>query len=107
MLACTTFTYTCVRCHTRTNTYTSAPSVVQPNQSRTQIRNTPVSLNKTMKSELYDLIIEFKEKWPLEGSTRKKCDDLVKRMVLDGREDEDSFNLFKSAIHIIREAVEY
>jgi hypothetical protein len=50
-----------------------------------------------MKSELYDLITEFKEKWSLEGSTRKKCDELVKKMVLES-DDEDSFNLFRAAV---------
>ena len=60
------------------------------------VRN--VSLSKAMISEVYDLIIDFKEKWALEGSTRKKCDELVKKMVIDGKEDEDAFNLFRAAV---------
>jgi len=70
----------------------------QPENSRAQLKPVHTSLSKAMKSELFDLITEFKDKWPLEGFTRKKCDDLVKRMVLDGHDDDDAFSLFRGVV---------
>ena len=68
---------------------------------------TPISLSKAMKSELYDLITDFKEKWPLDASTRKQCDDLVRRMVIDRIEEDDAFNLFRASMQIIKDAVDH
>lgn len=55
--------------------------------------NRQVPFSKAVKSDLFDLVSDFKDRWPLETSLRRRFDDLIKHMVMG--EDLEALPMFK------------